>query len=1148
MLFLRSSVSPLVLTLLCAGLGTSAVAGSFTVPPASGPQSVSGTDTGAVGAGAILDGGAAPAVTWSAPATDLGVTITNEGTITSGDRAIDSASDVSGAFLLTNSGTVSSTEDALRIRGSFANGTLEITNDGTIRSAEGQAIDLDKAVDASASVTVFNSGTLASDGSDALRLGGGNVYISNTGTIETTADGKRAIKMDTPENFDSLATLTISNGPGGVISGTDDGIKISSAGGSTAIALISINNDGIIRSTVEGQAIDLGDIASKNAIIAINNYETGVISAANDDAIQGASGMEVFNYGLIASYYAAGTADTQNNSAIKIDGADIVGGMTATIVNDDSGTISGAYHGIKASGAEDVLNVFNYGRIEGRNGSGVNSNGTGLLVNYGTITGTYDPAASFGDGDGVDFDRPATIRNYGIIAGQGSKGIKPGEEKLSTSEGIAIGGGTIVNGDATTPGAFISGANNGILADDSNNGDAFAALSVTNYGIIRGEDGFGIRIVNAAGTFGNTIDNYGIIGGTTYAVAMGNGDDLFIYEAGSTVVGAVKAEGGTDTLQLGTKDGAFDLSLVGDAATYQGFERLSLASGASWVASGTSTFAGQTQVVGATLLLAGAALPGSAVTVAGDADGAGRLLGTGTIGALAVGAGGLVSPGSTGVAGTLSVRGDVSFAAGATYQVHVSTDGSVSQIDAGGAASINRGASLALGADAANLKWGTIHLVLTAEGGVDGGFGTITGVDSPFLTPVLYAGFNDIFLDLARNDVSFSRYAVTPNQRAVAFSLDLYGAGAEAGGSALYDTLLGQTSPAAVGVALSQLAGDIHASVGGAIFNENTLVNDTVLGRLRQAGYAGSSGATAALGFGGPESAYAQPASVQAGPFKAIPTKAPPAGPVLTAWAQGYGQWVDSNAGPADASTNIGGALVGLDATNGNFIYGFAVGYSSSSTSSGNASADADTARLAAYAGAGFDALKLRAGADIGWSSLSTSRVVALTGEQPTADYDGTSANVFGEAAYTLGFGALALEPFAGIAWSYVDLGGFTEKGAPVAGLTSNGASLSTPYSTLGLRAASSFTVSEGVSLTPHASAGWRHAFGDITPTESLTFLSTGTAFTAEGVPVATDSLVVSGGLDIGWVNGVTLGLAYDGSFGDGVTSNAGRGVLSVKF
>lgn len=1141
---LRASASRLVLTLLLTGLSGPVLAASFTVPPASGPQELSGTQTGVVNAGATLDGGGDPAVTWSAPATGSGVTLTNAGTVTSSTRAIDSASDVSGAFSLENSGAIASTDDALRIRGSFADGVLQIDNSGSITSQTGQALDLDKASAASAVVRLTNSGTIGSAGSDAVRLGGGTIVIDNSGTIEATDSGKRAIKMDSASNFETLVGLTITNRAGGVISGIDDGIKISSEDGSTAAPAIVISNDGLIRSTADGQAIDLGGITSKAATITITNSASGVITAADDDGIQGADGMVVHNAGTITSYYAAGTADDQNNSAIKIDGEGLAGGMSATIVNEATGVISGAYHGIKASGPEDVLNVTNYGSIFGRNGSGVNSNGTGEVVNSGTITGTFDPAASFGDGDGVDFDGAGTIINYGTIAGLGSKGTKPGETRPSTSEGIAIGGGTIVNGDASTPGALISGANNGILADNSDNGDAFAALSVTNYGTIRGLDGYGIRIVNGAGTFGNTIVNYGTISGTTFAVAMGDGDDRFVYEAGSTVVGAVKAEGGTDTLELGERDGAFGLALLGDAATYQGFERLTLAQGSRWLLSGVSDFAGASVVDGATLELADAGLAASAVSVK-----SGRLLGSGTLGALAVGTGGVVAPGAAGASGTLAVTDAVSFAAGSAYQVSAGTDGSIDKITAGGAATVDGGAGVALEAGVNSLLWGTNYAILSAVGGVTGQFGSLSSSTSYlFLTPTLDADANDIFIRLDRKAVSFARYAVTPNQRAVAFSLEAYGAGATPGASALYDTVVGQASPAVVGTAFTQLAGDIHGTVGGAIFNENTLVNDTLLGRLRQANSAGASGGVAALGFGGPVSAYAGADPVKAGPFKAGPFKAEPAGTTLTAWAQGYGQWVDSGSAPFDASTNLGGALVGLDATAGNVVAGFAVGYSSSSTTSGAASADADTARIAAYGSAAFEALKLRAGADIGWSSISTSRVVALTGERPQADYDGLSANLFGEAAYTLAFGTAALEPFAGFGWSYVNLGGFTEKAAPVSGLSSDGSTLSTPYSTLGLRAAATFSLAAETALTPHASIGWRHAFGDVTPVTTLTFLSTGTGFDAAGVPVATDSLVVSGGLDLALAGGWSVGVAYDGSFGDSVTSNAGRGVLAVRF
>ncbi|MGR7996739.1 autotransporter domain-containing protein [Xanthobacter sp. ZOL 2024] len=1146
---LCSTASRLVLILLCAGTSAPAFAGSFVVPPASGPQSVAGSDTGVVEAGATLDGGADAAITWNGAATGSGVTIINAGSIVSEGRAIDTASSVSGAFSLSNAGTIASDDDALRLKGAFADGQLTVDNSGILSSASGQALDLDKATAASAVVAVTNSGTISSAGSDAVRIGGGTLSIVNSGIITTTADGKRAIKMDTAANFETLQSLAITNLAGGLISGTDDGIKISSPDGSSAAPVIAIRNAGTIQSTVDGQAIDLGGIASKNAQITIVNEAGGLITAAADDGIQGANGMVVTNAGTISSSYADGTADTQNNSAIKIDGEDLAGGMSATIINEATGVISGAYHGIKASGAEDFLDVTNAGTIEGRNGSGVNSNGSGIVVNYGTITGTYDPAASFGDGDGVDFDNAGTIYNYGTISGLGSKGTKEGETNPSTSEGIAIGGGTIVNGSASVTTALISGANNGILADDSNSGDIYAALSVTNYGTIRGDDGFGIKVVNTAGLFSTTIVNYGIISGTTYAVAMGDGDDLFVYEAGSSVVGAVRGEGGTDTLRLGEVDGSFDLALLGESATYQGFERLTLAAGSSWIVSGGSAFTGTTTVDQATLLLADAQLAGSSVVVSGDLAGGalGYLRGTGTIGGLSVESGGVVAPGAVGAAGTLVVGGDVRFAAGSSYQVSASTLGTVDLIAATGTASVDAGSSLVLSAAPGSLTWGTRYTVLSADGGVSGSFGSLESTTSYlFLTPTMGADANDIYVALARNDVSLASYATTANQRAVARSLDRFGAGATPGASSLYDAVVGQASAPVVRTAFTQLAGDVHATVPGVLFNENTLVNDTLLGRLRQADSAGTGGAAAALGFGGPVSAYAD-AAPQAGPFNALSTPARPSGPVLNAWAQGYGQWLNASSGPMSADTHLGGALVGLDATFGASVVGAAVGYSSSSTSTGGASADADTVRLAVYGGTAFDAVKLRAGADIGWSSISTARYVALTGERPQADYDGTSANLFGEVAYAVTAGPVAFEPFAGFGWSYVDLDGFTETGAPVAGLTATGTSASTPYSTLGVRAAGLVSLG-GSSLTPHASVGWRHAFGDVAPEATLVFLSTGTGFSAAGVPVATDSLVVGAGLDMTLAKGVTLGLAYDGAFGDGVTSNAGRGVLQVRF
>ncbi len=79
---------------------------------------------------------------------------------------------------------------------------------------------------------------------------------------------------------------------------------------------------------------------------------------------------------------------------------------------------------------------------------------------------------------------------------------------------------------------------------------------------------------------------------------------------------------------------------------------------------------------------------------------------------------------------------------------------------------------------------------------------------------------------------------------------------------------------------------------------------------------------------------------------------------------------------------------------------------------------------------------------------------------------------------------------------------GFTETGQTAA-LSGAGINEDVGYSSLGLRLASNVALEGGQVLTPHASAYWQHAFGDVTPVETLSFLSTGTGFITAGVPLA---------------------------------------------
>jgi len=87
----------------------------------------------------------------------------------------------------------------------------------------------------------------------------------------------------------------------------------------------------------------------------------------------------------------------------------------------------------------------------------------------------------------------------------------------------------------------------------------------------------------------------------------------------------------------------------------------------------------------------------------------------------------------------------------------------------------------------------------------------------------------------------------------------------------------------------------------------------------------------------------------------------------------------------------------------------------------------------------------------------------------------------------------------------------------------------------------------EMLDVTLRGMAGWRRAFGDVTPQSTLAF-ATGNAFTIAGVPIARDAAVVEAGLDLNLSPDARLGLSYNGQFGSGIQDNGFKANLSVRF
>ncbi|GBQ84864.1 hypothetical protein AA14337_2934 [Acetobacter malorum DSM 14337] len=357
---------------------------------------------------------------------------------------------------------------------------------------------------------------------------------------------------------------------------------------------ITITNSGSLESTDGGQGIDLDDVSasSKSTII---NTATGKIVADDADGVRPGSNATVINAGSIFSYGDPG------NSHDGIDFQSYAG----TVDNQSGGIISGARHGITSSVDVNVVNEAG-GTITGRNGSGVGSDGTGTVLNYGTITGAYDGSGT-GDGDGVDIDDKATVTNYGTIQATGAAGQKS-DGRWNVSEGLALsGGGMVYNG----VGAVITSASAGITACCT----ATASYVITNYGLIHGDDhGLGLfsvsDVVNYGTVTGNNavvvgtstdtrtvvnLDNYGTLNGDYNAVYVDSQSLLNLtIHSGSTVTGKLITDG---TLNLATGD---DITVGSDI---ENSGKLEISGTGSITLTGTNTYAGGTQVdAGATVV------------------------------------------------------------------------------------------------------------------------------------------------------------------------------------------------------------------------------------------------------------------------------------------------------------------------------------------------------------------------------------------------------------------------------------------------------------------------------------------------------------------------------------------------------------------
>ena len=737
-------------------------------------------------------------------------------------------------------------------------GTLKLSGAGSIASSSGVQADtvFDLTESSNAAIKSLTGVGTVRLGAQSLTITGGagdfSGTITGTGTLTVSGGTQSLSGINT-----YTGATTVTGGKLVLVAGSSLKSAVTLAGGDLNLTASS---------TATG-TVTINSLAGTNTVTLGSN--TLVLSAAADTfagTIQGAgnvsisSGTETFSGAstytgtttvtagkLILTGSLASTSKLNISGALDATGASGASSGALTFASlAGSGTVALGAHGLVLNPGATSSTVFS-GVISGSAGLTVNGAGVQILSGANTYTGdtTIGSGATLQIGNGnntgaifYDATTPAAngVANSGTLkfarldkttvannisgtgnvvqAGIGTT-ILTGNNTYTGTTTISTG--TLQIGDGTTTGSIAKTTgivDDGTLAfSPASGGTVTIKTAITgtgNVSILTGTvilesansytgttriaKGATLQLTDTANltqsdsvAINGTLDLTGVTVGTTLASL--SGEDT----------GTVKL--GTQSLTLSAADTTFAGAISGPGSI--------ILQGGTQVLSGNSTgYTGATILNGGTLTVTGS-IANSAVTVNTGAT----LTGTGSVGAVTVN-GGTVMAGAGG-AGTLTSKGDITFGAGSTYVVDMTSAGATA-LTATGKATL-AGAIKINSADG-TYALGTPLTVLTANGGITGSFSTstidlFTAANGTKFTSKVLTGANSVTLqvDLAQLSNALGTDA-TRNQLAVAGGIDKAIVAKPAVLPAAFSAL-GNLSSGNLQPAVDQLSGEIGADM-----------------------------------------------------------------------------------------------------------------------------------------------------------------------------------------------------------------------------------------------------------------------------------------------------------------------------------------------
>ncbi|WP_312318458.1 autotransporter domain-containing protein [Stenotrophomonas sp.] len=493
----------------------------------------------------------------------------------------------------------------------------------------------------------------------------------------------------------------------------------------------------------------------------------------------------------------------------------------------------------------------------------------------------------------------------------------------------------------------------------------------------------------------------------------------------------------------------------------------------------SSAFTGTTVINGGQLNVTGS-LGGDVQVTRG-----GWLTGNGSLGNVFVSGFSTLSPGTTTAAiSRLDIAGVLNFDDSSTFQVDLAANGASDFVSVGGSTLLGQANTVAVAADG---DWApsTRYHLLTAAGGVNGTFSGVTS-NLAFLDPTLSYDANNVYLTMARNDVSmpdvqltFPEVVVNTNQQAVAGAVEALGEG-----NAVYDAVVRLELPQVV-PAFDSLSGEVHAAHRGTLL-QNRFLHDGIDRHLDGRAISGE------------------------------------ISPGLRVWLAGSGgqQRTDATADSTATRVSQDGLMAGAGWQVGAALeLGVAAGQQRLETRlrSGTGQAETDSTEYGVYAAYQWQGLRLRGGvtrADYRTDSTRSAQVGSTLSETLVAREDATGTTAFVRAGWTFGASRLQLTPEIELAQVRLESDGSQERGGDSA-LAIGAADSDYRTGVAALKADWDISGGQRDRAVLTARVGWQYADGDRLPVADARFVAGTRDFSIAGTPLARSTALAQLGVAI---------------------------------